>query len=167
MKYFKILWIVIVLFSCKKKEAINTDFENTKGCGGFGIYHKMDSTKLLNIYIDNKKTTFLTTFQVYEHIENEVFANISVEENEEVNVLFNNICNDVLTFPTTQIVLWKLSSGKLSYKVSEIPEQFNCNSIYRASILLQNAIFIKENSNEIYKIDSLDIKNVTVGICAG
>jgi hypothetical protein len=169
MKFLYFFLAAALLSSCKEHvtptSCIDYD-DKTKGCGDFVIMRIIDEDKILSIYIDQRRTTFSTEMQVYENIANEAFATVSIEQNQDLDALWNNACNDLIQTPAQPSTNWTLKSGKLSYKVSKILPEYICNETYDATLILENAVFEDGNGNQI-TLPSTTFGCVMVGWCAG
>jgi hypothetical protein len=175
MKKSSVFLLITLCFalSCKKEKNIvitNSDpntFE-TKGCGDFWVVAKIDNDKLLNVYISYQKTQFSTEFQTLNLTAIDSIGSVYIEQNDQLEVLWSNACNDVISLPNEPTVEWKIiSADVIEYKVNEIVPAYNCMSIYKATIVIENAVFQKENSTQTLTIDKVEMNDVEVGWCAG
>jgi hypothetical protein len=170
MKLLCIFFATAILFSCKERNAeTNAVFEKVKeakGCGDIILFGVVYYDKLLRIHLDYQKTTFSTEMQIYSNIAEESFADISIEQNKDLDKLWQNVCNDVIETPSQTSTDWKLTSGKLSYKINKIPAQFGCFETYEATLVLENAVFEDGKGNQL-TMDKAAFDQVTVGLCGG
>ena len=177
MKNILILTGVLLCFAwsnCSQNEtntitSETSDPTTTKGCGDFMLAQKLDTDKIISIWINQKKATFFTSFQSFEHIEQESFATIVIQQNPNQERLWQQTCNDVVSVDpfTTPTVLWKLTQGKLQYKVSKVLDQYNCSTPYKATVILENAVFQKQGGTETITVPKAEFNQVKVGWCAG
>lgn len=160
--------IAIALSACEKngKDQPNTD-PDIKGCGNFQVLKIMESDKVLSIFIDHNQIEYSTDFQEFDHIENKAFATIKIEQNCDIQKIFQGSCNDVFFQPNCQSVMWTLQSGKLSFRVNKVLDVYLCGESYLATVVLQNAVFKNEQTGEIKTYDNISLENVNVGWCAG
>jgi general stress protein 26 len=170
---FFLLFCLCITFACKHEKNnlnlnSNPNLLETKGCGDFWVVSKLDSDKLLNVSISYQKTQFSTEFQALSLAAIDSIGKIYIEQNAQLEVLWSNACNDVFSETNEPSVEWILiSADVIKYKVSEIVPAYNCMSSYKATIILENAIFQKENSTQTLTIDKVEMKDVKVGWCAG
>lgn len=159
----------IAFFACDKSKQTSTitPDPNAKGCGDFIVNKIVDSDKIVSIWIDHQKIAFSTDLQVFPEAEKAEFARIELEQNCDIETVWEGVCNDVVQFPNCPSVHWKLLSGSLSFKVSKLPATFECIETYYATVILENAVFQKENSTETLVFGSVAFNNVQVGWCAG
>ena len=162
-----ILLLALAFFSCNKEcEKANTD-SNIKGCGDFIVAKIIAEDKILSVWIDRKKITYSTQFKTFENIATESFATVEIEQNCNIEAIWYGVCNDVFQDPGCPSTRWTLQKGKLSFKVSKVPTAAECNDFYLATVILENAEFKKDSSNENQLIEIIELKNVQVGWCAG
>jgi hypothetical protein len=168
-----LLLILSFTYSCKHEKNILTINSNpnpleTKGCGDFWVMGKLDNDKLLNVVINYQKTQFSTEFQDLNLSEIDTIGRIYIEQNAQLEVLWSNACNDVFSGTNEPTIEWNLiAADVIKYKVNEIVPAYGCMSVYKATIVLENAVFQKENSTQTIKIEKVDMNDVLVGWCAG
>jgi hypothetical protein len=138
-----------------------------KGCGDFMILKKMSVDKMLRVFVNQQKTAFSTNFQVFDQIQNESFAQIELEQNDEFDKIWAQSCNDVAEDLQKPSVIWTLLEGKLSYKVSKVIPNNHCMESYAATVILENAKFKNSENGEIVAFSKIEMNNVFVGWCAG
>jgi hypothetical protein len=168
MKFLYFVLATTLLFSCKERSTTTTtpaDYDDdAKGCRNFDLYKIIEQDKVLSISIDNKLTTFSTEMQVYENIAEEAFATVSIEQNQDLDALWNNTCNGVFLSPSQPSTNWTLRSGKLSYKVSKVLAEYGCSETYDVTLILENAVFEDGNGNQM-TLPYTNFDLVKVGLC--
>lgn len=160
------LLLMVFPFACEKELAYNRD-KNIKGCGDFVVNGLMEDGTILSIRIDNRKILFSTDFQTFDNVADENFATVEIEENCDIEKEWYEVCNDVLSGNSCQSTYWRLTKGKLSFKVSKVLSAYKCNEPYLTTVILENAEFKKDGSDETLVIDKFQFKDVLVGTCAG
>lgn len=162
-----LLLLIVGFFSCEKNDQKPNTDKNIKGCGDFVVGKIISADQVLTIWIDRNKIAFSKDFQTFENIAAEDFASVKIEQNCEIDVVWFNLCNDVLDHSSCASIHWTLQSGKLSFKVSEVPTGTSCSNFYLATVHLEQAVFKNDSSGETQTLDSVELNNVQVGWCAG
>lgn len=139
----------------------------TKGCEDFYLHKIISDSLIISINIDHKKIPFSTSFQTFPNIENEDFATIELEETCDGEAVMNNFCNDIWEPVSCESVFWKLKKGQLKFKVNRVLREYKCQDRYKATVILYDAEFVRDNTSEIRYFDVIEFKNVMVGYCAG
>ncbi|MCC7245185.1 MAG: hypothetical protein IT269_05875 [Saprospiraceae bacterium] len=159
--------LLIVLSCSKNPEPNQTKAYQYKGCGDFVVMRHNGDDTMIKVEIDHEKTAFTTTDQAFSNIVAEDFAQIVMVESCNIDAVWDNACNDVLTQEGCPKTNWKLVSGGLIFKVSQVQNDYDCSSTYYATVTLVSPVFQKEGSNEIKSFDSVAFDNILVGWCAG
>lgn len=170
MKKISLLLFIaaIALLQCDKKAVIYPYDPTVKGCGDFFVCKNLGNNQMLEISIDYRKTTFSKKLQVFEKIQDESFAFISIEQNDEFDKIWREECNDVAEQLLKPSVIWTLVEGKLSYKVDKVFSEYGCvGNDYRATVILENATFKNNDTGETLNLTKEEMNNVGVGWCAG
>lgn len=158
-----------IFITCDKQKNNQHLVGETTGCGNFFVARVIEEDKILSIWIDHEKITFSTDFQVFENAVEENFVVLDLEQNCEIDEIWYGTCNDVAGLSKCSSTHWKPTQGKLSFKVSKVLDFYDCftNELYEATVILEDATFRKEGSNETLSFDNTTFSNVLVGWCAG
>lgn len=142
---------------------------STIGCGDFFVSKVISKDLVVGVAINPEKIKFSTSFQTFDATKNNI-AEVSLTQCCNLNSFFRELCNDARYLEDCKTRTWKLTKGEIDFKVSEVfnGKYRNCETpYYTTTVLLKNAIFQLENSDEIIYLENIEIKDVHVGWCAG
>jgi hypothetical protein len=155
---------LFALPTCSKSDPNDLD---VVGCGDFVVYKIVGDDLVLSIWIDHERVPFSTDFQVFENAAFASFAQIQMKQVCNPAQQLRNVCNDVITGEHCPIATWSLLDGKLSFKVNRVLSEYNCSDSYYVTVLLENATFRKNGSDELRYLHYTEFRYVHVGWCAG
>jgi hypothetical protein len=160
-----LLFLPLVFLGCNKNDCKSNEDKNLKGCGDFFINKIISGDMIASVFIDHTKIAFTEDFQSFEDIAKENFATVEILQNCEIDKVWTGVCNDVFEQTSCANTYWSLQSGKLMFKT----DTENCSGTYPylATVLLYNAVFQKEGSNETKMFDKIEFFNVPVGFGSG
>jgi hypothetical protein len=167
---FTFLFLSLLTLTCKDKvEEITTP--NTKGCGDFVALLIVDDTTVLTVDIYVTRVVFKKSFQTIEDLnasgKGAAYLTTTCSK-EDQEIVWRNSCNDAYTNTSCNTALWFLWSGSVKFKVNQVLETYACNRSYKATVILENAVFKNQlDSTLVRTFDRIEMNNVSVGLCAG
>lgn len=179
MKHVWILVFAMIFVSCEESEIVY-DYPDgiskpdkivgSRGCGNIFVYQFLDSLKALTVWINGNEFSLSKKRQDIDL--NASNPNLSVvleiSGNDPDSVYFN-FCNDVAYINMGVTTIYKATSGKLSFSVSEdnpIKEPI-WETSYSVTIKIEDLhLYNQENSDEII-IDEIVFWDVRVGWLPG
>lgn len=175
MKKILFLFIpILTLISCSNDEDNETQLPEelnfTGGimsCSDFSVKQLLDSKNLnisLNISGSGREELNLTSeYKSFSLPNNDLICNITIYDRP----VGANFCNDVPIAENPNLISkWNAVSGNLKLSVSDI-EETEYETYYRLTILLENVVFKKNNSNEQRTIPRLIIEKANLGFLPG
>jgi hypothetical protein len=167
---FIFLFLSLLTLTCRDKieDATTPD---TKGCGDFSVLLIIDDTTVLTVDIYASRVAFKKSFQTIEDL-NASGKGIAYLETtcnkEDVTIIWRNFCNDVFGNTSCGTTKWFLRSGSAQFKVSHVLETYRCSDNYKATVVLENAVFKNQSDSTLIRtFDRLEMNNVSVGFCGG
>lgn len=139
---------------------------NIISCADFSMHQLLDSENLnisINIGGSGREDLNLTSeYKSFSLPNEDLYCNITLFD----AAIGSKFCNDVIMEEPKLISKWKAVSGTLKLSVSNITET-EYETFYSLNIILENAVFEKNNSKEQRIIPSLIIENVNLGFLPG